>query len=101
MDNGGEVKEVGEKYIWVIVVIVVILVVIGIILGIIFATRGGKKKVGESCNNSTECDDNLVCENRTNATLPTNRVCLAISGGKCTNSNGCVAGSNCVSGICS
>nr|QBK92975.1 MAG: transmembrane protein [Pithovirus LCPAC403] len=103
MDNNdvGEVGEVGEKYVWVIGVIIVILVIIGIIVGLVFILRGGTKKVGESCDNSLQCGDNLICENRTNPALPTNRVCLARSGGKCTNSSDCVAGSNCVNRICS
>nr|QBK92779.1 MAG: transmembrane protein [Pithovirus LCPAC401] len=105
MDNG-DVGEVGknaggDKYVGIIVAVVIILVIIGIIIGIIFALRGGGKKVGQPCNNGTECDDNLVCQNRTNPALPTNKVCLAQSGGKCTSSSGCVAGSNCVSGTCS
>ena len=99
MDDGN--GNGSNKLTWIIVTIVIILIIIGIIAAIAFAFSGGDKEVGESCDNGSQCGDNLVCQNRNNPNASTNKVCLAQTGGKCSVDSGCVFGSNCVNKVCS
>lgn len=89
----------GFSIAWGIAIFIfVVIIVIMIIGGIMMATRSSK--LGDSCNNTSDCADNLVCQNRSNPNSTSNKKCLAQSGVKCTSNGNCVSGLNCFNLVC-
>lgn len=74
----------------IIIIIIVIAIVIGIILLILFFVRE-RETTGGSCSSSSDCRDNLVCQNAS---------CRVPTGGLCFNNNECLSGDGCVDGRC-
>lgn len=76
----------------VITAIVVILIIVGIVL-LIINISGDDNGIGNSCNNSGDCKNGLVCDSQT-------ATCRVAVGDTCNTTSDCISGACCINSTC-